>query len=167
VFKLVPQDVAIPERPKEWISRWAKRIRPVMVHKDGLWTTKPCDLFDVAFSWDPKPDEEMPRTAKVWRKIHTLHTYGYHGFFKPSIAEVIAQIPEEDLLRVRWFSVEGPDDAADLNMFHDVVNAGFHVAKTTLYHDEKEFMEWLDSHPDPEERAAFDARLRGEIGRGE
>jgi len=108
MFKLVPQNVSIPKLPKEAVLKLTKRIRAVVPGKGGLWTIKPCDPFGVSFCWDPKLDERMPDTARVWRKIYTLHTYGYHGIFKPSLAEVISQIPMDDLMLARWFSVEGP-----------------------------------------------------------
>jgi hypothetical protein len=80
MFKLVPQNVSIPKMPKEAVLRLAKEIRAVVPGKDGdLWTIKPCDPFGVSFCWDPKLDKKMPDTASVWRKMHTLHTYGYYG----------------------------------------------------------------------------------------
>lgn len=69
--------------------------------------------------------------------ITTFHTWGYYGFFKPSFAEVIAQIPGGILPRVRAFYVHGPKDADDLNRHGDILEEGYHVAETTLFEEAK------------------------------
>jgi hypothetical protein len=60
-----------------------------------------------------------------------LHRYGYHGFFKPSIAEVLCQMPAG--LDADFFEVIGPETAEDLNNELDALKAGFHVATTIFY----------------------------------
>ncbi len=63
-------------------------------HPEGdLYFIEDVDLRKTAFTWDPKPKEKAKK-LKHLEDIKTFHTYGYYGFFKPSIAEVIAQIPE-------------------------------------------------------------------------
>lgn len=90
-------------------------------------------VFSSSFVWDAKPTDAPSADTRILNKVFTLHTFGYHGFFKPSIAEVIRQIPQDLLPVVSYFLVEGPDDVHDLNLQPDAFNAGFHRAKTTLY----------------------------------
>jgi len=90
-----------------------KEIKPVVRHsrritsrddklvRDGegdLYFIEDVDPRGVAFTWDPKParmaEEVNPNSYK---SIETIHSYGAPVFFKPSIAEVLAQIPEEDI----------------------------------------------------------------------
>src|SRR6185295_13661391 len=70
-------------------------------HKRGKWRTWPngklfnlksVDLFDIAYTWDPQPTRPPEKATGLHPlcEITTYHTYGYHGMFKPSIAEVIA-----------------------------------------------------------------------------
>jgi len=103
--------------------------------KDLYYIRKP-DLRNVAFPWDPKLTWKATGLHKV-RTIRTLHEYGYYGMFKPSVAEVLAQIPKSLIGRVQAFYVEGPKTAAELNMHKDELNAGFHVAETTFYSSKK------------------------------
>jgi hypothetical protein len=122
----------IPKITDARISEMLKTIRP-LIHRDGkLHCIKWIDTRKVAFTWNPVLDGEVQATEIVGR-IRTLHTYGYPGFFKPSIAEVLAQIPEELVAKVRGFSLEGPDTADDINREQEALNAGFHVATVTLY----------------------------------
>lgn len=63
-----------------------------------------------------------------------LHTFGYYGFFKPSVAEVIRQIPKELLDQTVAFEiVYQPKDAEELERAKDAMNAGFHISAVRLY----------------------------------
>ncbi len=121
------------------------RIQPVVRDEDDdLVYMKPCNTEDVSFLWERS--ETMTVKAQGLKsvgEIATLHRYGYHGFFKPSIAEVLAQIPEEfrEKERVVAFETIGPDDVADLRKQNDLVQAGFHVARTILYAKDPTFVE--------------------------
>jgi hypothetical protein len=86
-----------------------------------------------SFLWDAKPAKKAKK-LKTLCDITTHHSFGFAGFFKPSIAEVLAQIPEEHLDKVVAFEiVEAPESADDLNREREATNAGYHVAKTRLY----------------------------------
>ncbi|MBI4118791.1 MAG: hypothetical protein HY452_00830 [Parcubacteria group bacterium] len=134
----------IPKIPKKRIKELAKRIKPVVRFARGanglfesseghLFHIKPVDLFGIAYTWDPKPTDKATGLKRLC-DIRTYHTYGYYGFFKPSIAEVLAQIPTEHLTEVVAFEiVESPETAGDLNREHEALNAGYHVATTRLY----------------------------------
>lgn len=113
-----------------------ERLRPVVEQDGALWDIEIPDLRRCAFTWDPKVTHHRPDLIAAIT-IKTLHSYGAPSFFKPSIADVIAQLPDAladwpgDVSSLVAFSVEGPDsiDPGDADAF----NAGYHVAKTTLY----------------------------------
>lgn len=89
------------------------------------------DLRGQSFTWSE--DLREPALGLVAAKtVVTLHTYGYYGMFKPSIAEVLAQAPE-DLGEYVAFSIEGPSTADDLGRDQAAFDAGFHVATVTYY----------------------------------
>ena len=93
------------------------------------------DIVGTSYTWDPKYDEErkVPQ-LKPLADITTYHSYGYYGLFKPSIAEVLAQIPEVLLQRVVAFEiVDRPETAEDLNKHSEALNAGYHFATTRLF----------------------------------
>lgn len=123
---------SIPAITNARLAELAARIKP-LVRKDGLhYYIEPCELRSMSFLWEPV-FAEPARGLKMLVQIRTLHTFGYYGFFKPSIAEVLSQIPAELIDAVRAFEVEGPQDAAELNRESEALNAGFQVATTTLY----------------------------------
>jgi hypothetical protein len=82
--------------------------------------------------WSPKISERAV-DLKVVGRIFTLYEYGYYGFFKPSIAEVLAMIPEhlEDVV-VAWELI-GPNNADDLSRQLAAVYDGYQVATAILY----------------------------------
>lgn len=134
----------IPKVPEEHIRELADKIKPVVRFAHGAegpflsakgfpYYIEPVDLFRIAYAWDPKPTEEATQFKPIC-DITTFHTYAYYGFFKPTIAEVLSQIPDEYLDTVIAFEIVGqPETATDLNREREALNAGYHVATTRLY----------------------------------
>ncbi len=123
---------SIPPISRERVIELVERIHPLVEKHGHLWHIAPVDPWHFAFTWSPTLRHQaldfVPGIC-----FPTLHAYGAPVFFKPSIAEVLAQIPEDIIDDVDAFSVKGPEDMADLNKERDALNAGFHVAQTTLY----------------------------------
>ena len=126
------QKVWIPEITDNTLAKLAERIKPVVDFGGrirNLQYIKPCDLRKIAYPWDPTPAKEAKDLEKIV-DIKTYHSYGAPVFFKPSIAEVIAQIPKEHLDEVTAFEIlESIDPCSD----NDALNAGYHIAVTRLY----------------------------------
>ena len=124
--------IAIPEISDEALRQRADKIK-ALVHQDGaLHFIQEPNLRETAFMWDPILTDKAPKMREVAR-ITTYHTFGHPALFKPSIAEVLAQIPEDVVDKVSAFKVLGPDDVDDLNNENEALNAGYHVAVTILY----------------------------------
>lgn len=111
-----------------------RHMQPVVRGDDGeLWTIAPVDPRTAAFTWSPKLVERAPALELI-TTIPTLHVWGFYGFFKPSIAEVMACIPHHLVDRVCAFETHGPDTADDLNASKWVtMECGMHLAATHLY----------------------------------
>lgn len=123
----------IPKVSESIIRERAERIKPVVRFKGVPHYIEPVDLFTTAFTWDPKAAGRADGLIPL-ADITTYHTYGYYAFFKPSIAEVVAQIPKGMLDKAVAFEiVERPESADDLNDEREALNAGYHVATTRLY----------------------------------
>lgn len=134
----------IPPISNERLAELSARIKPVVrfaVGEEGLFPDKrgvPYFIEDVdprktAFTWDPKPTTQAEGLQPI-RDVITYHTWAYYGFFKPSIAEVLARIPADLVDRVTAFEiVRAPETAEDFNLDRAAFNAGLHVATTRLY----------------------------------
>ena len=121
----------------EFIGRWTEENKAGRSETAALKKAAPKSLFwikevdpeNIAFTWEPKAAGVASGLKKIG-SIITYHTYGYYGCFKPSIKEVLAQIPKELLAKVCAFETV---------MYSDDINGlltpdqEYHKGKTTLY----------------------------------
>lgn len=126
----------IPEISDDEIAQMLEHITP-LVHSnegEGLRTAEDCDPRTVSYAWRRCEDSVVDESElEEIRRIRTYHSWGHYSLFKPSVAEVFAQIPSELRERVQAFLVIGPEGADDLNREKEALNAGYHVAETILY----------------------------------
>lgn len=128
-----PGPYEIPTCSDAHLKELVDRIRPMVRKSDGsIWWIKVPKLRTVAFPWDPIYTEPAPKLVEVGR-CQTLHTWAYYGFFKPTVAEVLCQLPLTVREVAQGFEVVGPDTADDLNREKGALDAGFHVATTIFY----------------------------------
>lgn len=132
---------SIPPISKERVIELLDTLRPVMQRGCELWYIAAVAPWSIAFTWCPIPTVEA-NDLEVVRTIPTLHTFAAPVFFKPTIAEVMAQLPE-DLDGVVAFSTQGPADADEMD--DDAYRAGFHLATTTLYRRKAKVPPWLET----------------------
>lgn len=118
-----PQPQRIPELPERRMRELAQRIRAVGVRDGELWEMRQPDPAWTAFSWDPQWSQPARDLVEVAR-VRTFHTFGAPSFFKPSKAEVIAQIPAALVDVTVAFATDDPE-LAD--------GGRFHAAHTVLY----------------------------------
>lgn len=130
------------------LASMAERIRPIVrfsvsnydtleageMSPTGLpfWIEIP-NLRSIAFTWEPKPLHAAHQLTQATHLI-TYHKYGAPALFKPSIAEVLAQLRYAEkngrlsLSNIIAFEVD-PGDLYAKNIFGD-----YHWAPTILYH---------------------------------
>jgi len=122
----------LPQIEDDRLATLAARIRPVAPSKKSgsLHWLAPCDLRATAFTWDPILKGKAHGLVEL-TTIETLHGFGScPAVFKPSVAEVLAQVdrcPGLAALAVAFSTaLDGPAAAA-------VVGGRYHRARTTLY----------------------------------
>lgn len=69
-----------------------KRFNPLVMRGNELYTIDIPDLRNRSFTWDPVLIEKVSFQKII--SVTTSHSCGYHGLFKPSIAEVLAYVPD-------------------------------------------------------------------------
>lgn len=106
-----------------------KHISPLVRDEGVLSTIKQPDIFKEAFNWDPEFIGPFEGSESRFALIETYHRCGYHGLFKPSIGEVLAQIPEQLINEVVAFETRFGDDGA----ICDAPGFYGHRATTILY----------------------------------
>lgn len=126
----------IPQMSNEEIARWYATIKPIVGHDTYLRELSADELTGVAYTWLNKPSDYTNKVdfskLSVLEDRKMLHGWGYYGYFKPSVGEVIQQIPKEHLKKVVAFEII--DGAIAMNStFNAELNAGFHVSIVRLY----------------------------------
>jgi hypothetical protein len=122
----------VPEISDTKLNELIKNIVPVIRRGNELYNIKITDLRNISYTWDPILTDTYKNLKEVAR-IKTDHYCGYYALFKPSIAEVLAQIPEYLLNKVCAFEIindidSGTDDEIKI---YDYGNG--HQATTILY----------------------------------
>ena len=135
-------NVSIPEISKEELLDRYKRIKPI-VEIDGkkyfLRDFTEEELTGRSYIGNLDEDKREPVDMNLYvpcteYDFECIHKYGYYGFFKPSIAEVLAQIPEMEVKFVDAFEIiEYPKTAEDLSKNKIVFDNGYHISKVQLY----------------------------------
>lgn len=127
------EDFFIPEISDEELARRTAQIAPLISCSGQLYHMQDVDPRLKGYNVDPRLQEEAHDLSEIC-EIQTLHAYGNHGIFDPSIAEVVAQIPEEHLENVNAFYMsKRPKTQAEFNEAMEAFKDGFHVATVKLY----------------------------------
>ena len=136
----------VPKINEEKLMCLAYKIMPVIRKDDKLYSIEIPDLRNVAYTWEPKIVKECYNLKEI-TKIKTHHYCGYYGFFKPSIAEVLAQIPEDLIDMVDAFEIINNVDSEEdeIKIFSE---GNGQLATTVLYKKEA----WKTSFKGLEER---------------
>lgn len=126
----------IPQMSNEEIAHWYATIKPIVGRDTYLRELLPNELTNVAYTWLNKPSDYADKVdfskLSVLEDRKMLHGWGYYGYFKPSVGEVIRQIPKVHLKKVVAFEIINGAIAMN-STFNAELNAGFHVSIVRLY----------------------------------
>jgi len=117
----------IPKINSNDLEEMLSIIRPLKMVEENRFReilTDGVDRRRVAFTWEPK----LGRPVQVYRgglndvTILTFHTWAFHGFFKPTLAEAYGCIrkfvPEWRAIRFFWLNSQGMDRRNIVGNFH-------------------------------------------------
>ena len=137
-------NVSIPIISDDELKKRYQHIKPVItvngkLHYFKEFTDKELRNISYLWDWEKIGEEVIDGELKVWEghDFNCIHRYGYYGFFKPSIAEVLAQINEFDIFSIKAFEIiespETPNDFYKDGLTSIIFENGFHVSKVRLY----------------------------------
>lgn len=125
-----PSPLEIPRIDDAALGHLGSSIKPLVRGDDGeLYHIQPVDYRNTAFLRSPQITGRAEELHEV-AAIPTLHRWSASSFFRPTVAQVLAQIPSELVDQVEAFEVVGPETSRTQL---DVVSAGYHLAATILY----------------------------------
>lgn len=87
-----------------------EKVVPVVYHVGKHFLIQEVDARRMSYLWSPKHTKEVSFEHLV--KVEVDFPCGYYGFFKPSIAEVLAWFPHENSEGINSFCIE--NDVIDI-----------------------------------------------------
>ena len=138
-------NVSIPKISDEELMKRYSHIKPVVNVKGKLHYLREFSLDEIknnSYLWkkyEDVRDEVGKDELQIWsgHDFACLHTYGYPGLFKPSIGEVLSQIKDYDVNKVKAFEIiDYPKTKNDFyrnGLSTIIFDNGFHVSTVRLY----------------------------------
>lgn len=145
--------IRIPTLKKDETNRRAEVHLPLKVRDGKALQVPKHNIKEFSYPFSLTFGGEI-QPGKIVGSAFTLHEYGYAGVFKPSVYEVICQIPKDLVDTPTWFIICGPQTAADFyrsmesedearvreimeapddDSVRKAFDAGFHTARTIFY----------------------------------
>lgn len=139
-FVTLPKKLEIPEIDDKRLKELYQLLKPIVTIDEMKYLLREFTLQELrnqSYIWNRHEDK---RDAVDSSKLETvddflcLHTWGYYGLFKPSIAEVLSQAPENVIEQANIFEIiESPETREDVFKYKEVIDNGFHLSKVRAY----------------------------------
>ena len=139
-FVTLPKKLEIPEIDDKRLKELYQLLKPIVTIDEMKYLLREFTLQELrnqSYIWNRHEDK---RDAVDSSKLETvddflcLHTWGYYGLFKPSIAEVLSQAPENVIEQANIFEIiESPETREDVFKYKEVIDNGFHLSKIRAY----------------------------------
>lgn len=139
-FVTLPKKLEIPEIDDKRLKELYQLLKPIVTIDEMKYLLREFTLQELrnqSYIWNRHEDK---RNVVDLSKLETvddflcLHTWWYYGFFKPSIAEVLSQAPENVIEQANIFEIiESPETREDVFKYKEVIDNGFHLSKIRAY----------------------------------
>ena len=139
-FITLPKKLEIPEINDKRLKELYQLLKPIVTIDEMKYLLREFTLQELrnqSYIWnrhEDKRDVVDPNKLETVDDFLCLHTWGYYGLFKPSIAEVLSQAPESVIEQANTFEIiESPETREDVFKYKEVIDNGFHLSKVRAY----------------------------------
>lgn len=139
-FITLPKKLEIPEIDDKRLKELYHLLKPIVTIDEMKYLLREFTLQELrnqSYIWnrdEDKRDIVDPSRLETVDDFLCLHTWGYYGLFKPSIAEVLSQAPENVIAEANTFEIiESPETREDVFKYKEVIDNGFHLSKVRAY----------------------------------
>ena len=139
-FITLPKKLEISEIDDKRLKELYKLLKPIVTIDEMKYLLREFTLQELrnqSYIWnrhEDKRDVVVPNKLETVDDFLCLHTWGYYGLFKPSIAEVLSQAPESVIEQANTFEIiESPKTREDVFKYKEVIDNGFHLSKVRAY----------------------------------
>ena len=139
-FITLPKKLEIPEIDDKRLKELYQLLKPIVTIDEMKYLLREFTLQELrnqSYIWNRHEDKRDiidPNKLETVDDFLCLHTWGYYGLFKPSIAEVLSQAPESVIEQANTFEIiESPETREDVFKYKEVIDNGFHLSKIRAY----------------------------------
>lgn len=139
-FITLPKKLEIPEIDDKRLKELYQLLKPIVTIDEMKYLLREFTLQELrnqSYIWnrhEDKRDIVDPSRLETVDDFLCLHTWGYYGLFKPSIAEVLSQAPESVIEQANTFEIiESSETREDVFKYKEVIDNGFHLSKVRAY----------------------------------
>ena len=139
-FITLPKKLEIPEIDDNRLKELYQLLKPIVTIDEMKYLLREFTLQELrnqSYIWnrhEDKRDVVDPNKLETVDDFLCLHTWGYYGLFKPSIAEVLSQAPESVIEQANTLEIiESPETREDVFKYKEVIDNGFHLSKVRAY----------------------------------
>lgn len=139
-FITLPKKLEIPEIDDKRLKELYHLLKPIVTIDEMKYLLREFTLQELrnqSYIWNRHEDKRDiidPNKLETVDDFLCLHTWGYYGLFKPSIAEVLSQAPESVIEQANTFEIiESPETREDVFKYKEVIDNGFHLSKVRAY----------------------------------
>ncbi len=139
-FITLPKKLEIPEINDKRLKELYQLLKPIVTIDEMKYLLREFTLQELrnqSYIWNRREDKRDvvdPNKLETVDDFLCLHTWGYYGLFKPSIAEVLSQAPESVIEQANTFEIiESPETREDVFKYKEVIDNGFHLSKVRAY----------------------------------
>lgn len=139
-FVTLPKKLEIPEIDDKRLKKLYQLLKPIVTIDEMKYLLREFTLQELrnqSYIWNRHEDKRDIVDSSRLETVDDflcLHTFGYYGLFKPSIAEVLSQAPESVIEQANTFEIiESPETREDVFKYKEVIDNGFHLSKVRAY----------------------------------
>lgn len=139
-FVTLPKKIEIPEIDDKRLKELYQLLKPIVTIDEMKYLLREFTLQELrnqSYIWNRHEDKRDIVDSSRLETVDDflcLHTFGYYGLFKPSIAEVLSQAPESVIEQANTFEIiESPETREDVFKYKEVIDNGFHLSKVRAY----------------------------------
>ena len=139
-FVTLPKKFEIPEIDDKRLKELYQLLKPLVTIDEMKYVLREFTLQELrnqSYIWNRHEDKRDIVDSSRLETVDDflcLHTFGYYGLFKPSIAEVLSQAPESVIEQANTFEIiESPETREDVFKYKEVIDNGFHLSKVRAY----------------------------------
>lgn len=125
--------IIVPHLTDEELLARYRKIKPIVLYEGAYYYLKQYDITMIrknSYIQNLKEnikDQVETAEAQIIDEFPCYHTYGHIGFFKPTIAEVLEQFPDEVIKEANaFYMTTSPKHHFDVDNLSQIANARCH-----------------------------------------